>query len=147
MRPSVFPLLIAAVLTGAPLHAEAPLLTLELNAVAEQDSGCRITFVATNALAADISALVVEAVIFTPDGLVDRLALLDFQSLPQSRPRVRQFDLPGLTCDRIGQVLINAVGTCAGTGTGPGTGTGLDPAACAAAMTVYSRIETITISG
>lgn len=143
MRPSVFPLLIAAVLTGAPLHAEAPLLTLELNAVADQDSGCRITFVATNALAADLSALVVEAVIFTPDGLVDRLALLDFQTLPQSRPRVRQFDLPGLACDRIGQVLINAVGTCTGTG----TAAGLDPAACADAMTVSSRIDTIAISG
>lgn len=138
MRASLFPLLIAA-LTGAPLHAEAPKLSLELNAVAEQDSGCRITFVATNTLGADISALVVEAVIFTPDGLVDRLALLDFQTLPQTRPRVRQFDLPGLACDRIGQVLINAVGTC--------TATGVEPATCAAAMTVSTRIDTIAISG
>jgi hypothetical protein len=142
MRTSLFSLLIAA-LTGAPLHADAPKLSLELNAVAEQDSGCRITFVATNTLRADISALVVEAVIFTPDGLVDRLALLDFAALPQTRPRVRQFDLPGLSCDRIGQVLINAVGTCTGTG----TGAGLEPATCAAAMTVSSRIDTIAISG
>ena len=139
MRASAFPLMMAASLAGAPLHAEAPSLMLELNAVAEQDSGCRVIFVATNELAADISALVVEAVIFTPEGLVDRLALLDFQTLPQTRPRVRQFDLPGLVCDRIGQVLINAVGTC--------TGAGLAPAACADAMTVSSRIETITISG
>ena len=139
MRASAIPLLIAASLTATPLMAEEPSLALELNAVAEQDSGCRITFVATNRLSADLSALVVEAVIFTPDGLVDRLALLDFQTLPQTRPRVRQFDLPGLACDRIGQVLINAVGTC--------TGAGLAPAACADAMTVSSRIETITISG
>jgi hypothetical protein len=142
MRTSLFSLLIAA-LTGTPLHADAPKLSLELNAVADQDSGCRITFVATNTLGADISALVVEAVIFTPDGLVDRLALLDFQTLPQTRPRVRQFDLPGLSCDRIGQVLINAVGTCTGTG----TGAGMEPATCAAAMTVSSRIDTIAISG
>lgn len=139
MRASAIPLLIAASLTATPLMAEEPSLALELNAVAEQDSGCRITFVATNRLSADLSALVVEAVIFTPDGLVDRLALLDFQTLPQTRPRVRQFDLPGLACDRIGQVLINAVGTC--------TGDGVQPESCAAAIAVSSRIDTIQISG
>lgn len=139
MRASAIPLLIAASLTATPLMAEEPSLALELNAVAEQDSGCRITFVATNTLDADLSALVVEAVIFTPDGLVDRLALLDFQTLPQTRPRVRQFDLPGLACDRIGQVLINAVGTC--------TGEGVQPDSCAAAIAVSSRIDTIQISG
>ena len=139
MRASAIPLLIAASLTATPLMAEEPSLALELNAVAEQDSGCRITFVATNRLSADLSALVVEAVIFTPDGLVDRLALLDFQTLPQTRPRVRQFDLPGLACDRIGQVLINAVGTC--------TGEGVQPDSCAAAIAVSSRIDTIQISG
>ncbi len=139
MRASAIPLLIAASLTATPLMAEETSLALELNAVAEQDSGCRITFVATNRLSADLSALVVEAVIFTPDGLVDRLALLDFQTLPQTRPRVRQFDLPGLACVRIGQVLINAVGTC--------TGEGVQPESCAAAIAVSSRIDTIQISG
>ncbi len=143
MRASALAILIAASLAGAPLLGQSPSLSLELNAVAEQDSGCRITFLAANTLEADISTLVVEAVILTPDGLVDRLALLDFQTLPQARPRVRQFDLPGLTCDRIGQVLINAVGTCTGTG----TGAGLEPATCAAAMTLSSRIDTIAISG
>jgi hypothetical protein len=139
MRASAVPLLLAAALGATPLLAEGPALTLELNAVAEQDSGCRITFVATNTLTADIAGLVVEAVIFTPEGLVDRLALLDFQTLPQTRPRVRQFDLPGLACDRIGQVLINAVGTC--------TGEGLTQQSCAQALHLSSRIETIAISG
>ena len=139
MRATACSLLIAASLAGTPLHAGEVSLSLELNAVTEQDSGCRVTFVATNGLAADLSALVVEAVIFTPEGLVDRLALLDFQSLPQTRLRVRQFDLPGLTCGRIGQVLINAVGTC--------TGDGLAQEACAQALSVTSRIPTITITG
>ena len=139
MRTPIFPLLLATGLAATPLHADAPSLMLELNAVAEQEAGCRITFVATNTLGADLSALALEAVIFTPDGLVYRLALLDFQELPQARPRVRQFDLPGLSCNRIGQVLINAVGTC--------TADGLPPAACTDAMQVTSRIETIAITG
>lgn len=139
MRAPILPLLLAVTLAGTPLHADTPSLVLELNAVAEQEAGCRITFVATNTLGADLSALVLEAVIFTPDGLVDRLALLDFQDLPQARPRVRQFDLPRLSCDRIGQVLINAVGTC--------MAHGLPPAACTDAMQVASRVDSIAISG
>lgn len=139
MRAPILPLLLAVTLAGTPLHADTPSLVLELNAVAEQEAGCRITFVATNMLGADLSALVLEAVIFTPDGLVDRLALLDFQDLPQARPRVRQFDLPGLSCDRIGQVLINAVGTC--------TADGLPSAACTDAIQVASRVDSIAISG
>ena len=139
MRTPALSLLVAASLAGMPLHAETPSLGLELNAVTEQDAGCRVTFVATNGLGADLAALVLEAVIFTPEGQVDRLALLDFQTLPQTRPRVRQFDLPGLACGRIGQVLINAVGTC--------TGAGLAPDACAQAISVSSRIETIAITG
>lgn len=139
MRTAAISCVIAATLSASPLLAQAPSLALELNAVEEQGDGCRVTFVATNGLAAELSALVVEAVIFTPDGLVDRLALLDFQSLPQARPRVRQFDLPDLACDRIGQVLINAVGIC--------NGQGLAQEVCSQALSVTSRIQTITITG
>jgi hypothetical protein len=143
MRPLIPPLLalglIAGSLTAPPLRAEGASLALELNAVTQQEGGCRVTFLATNGLAAPIDALVLEAVILSPQGLVDRLALLDFQSLPQARPRVRQFDLPGLACDAIGQILINALGSC--------TGTSITPDSCAAALTLRSRLDTIALTG
>lgn len=120
-----------------PAWAEAPSLGIELNAAQDRDGGCRMTFVAMNGLGRDLSALVLEAVIFTPEGQVERLALLDFQDLPQVRPRVRQFDLPDLACAQVGQVLINAVGAC--------TGPDLTQAICAHAITPTSRVDTIRI--
>jgi hypothetical protein len=119
------------------LSAETPVLGIELNAVEDRAGGCRMTFVATNGLGADLSALVLEAVIFSPEGLVARLVLLDFQDLPQARPRVRQFDLPDLECAKVGQILINQVGSC--------TGQDLPEQACADALQTSSRIDAIRI--
>ncbi len=122
-----------------PAWATEPALGIELNAAQDRDGGCRMTFVAMNGLGSDLSALVLEAVIFTPEGQVERLALLDFQDLPQVRPRVRQFDLPDLSCAQVGQVLINAVGVC--------TGAELTADICANALTPTSRVDAIKILG
>ena len=48
--------------------------------------------------------------------IVDRLTLFDFQSLPEGRTRVRQFDLDNTRCDSIGRILINGVAACDGEG-------------------------------
>lgn len=93
---------------------EAPTsgLSIELNAVSSTDAGCRLVFLARNALDVDLHGLVLEAVLFSPTGSVDQLTLLDFQTLPMGRPRVRQFDMPGGGCAQIGSVLINGIATC-----------------------------------
>lgn len=96
-------------------------LRLELNTVTPLEAGCRLTFMATNGLGADLNRLVLETVLITTDGLVDRLTLFDMRALPADRPRVRQFDVPELACDALGRVLINAVATCEGDGIDPGT--------------------------
>ncbi len=139
MRMTVLTLLIGLWVVPSDLWAEQPALDIELNAAQDREGGCRMSFVAMNGLGSDLSELVLEAVIFTPDGGVDRLALLDFQDLPQARPRVRQFDLPDLPCAQVGQVLINAVNAC--------SGPGLTPEICSAAITLRSRLDTIAITG
>jgi hypothetical protein len=128
----------AALVLLCPLGAAAqgtppPHLELELNALDPVDTGCRLTFLAVNQQGADIDKLVVETVLFTTEGRVDRLTLFDFGALPLSRPRVRQFNLPDLACDRLGQVLINGVQTCEGAGLAPG--------GCAAALKLGSRTD------
>lgn len=75
---------------------------------------CRLTFLAQNMLGADIAALALETVLIDVDGRVDRLTLFDFGALPEGIPRVRQFDIPGLACERLGRVLINGVAECSG---------------------------------
>ncbi|MDO9526627.1 MAG: hypothetical protein Q7J57_13995 [Gemmobacter sp.] len=121
------------------LRPDSSRLVIELNAAEDRAGACRLTFVAENQLGADLSVLGLEAVVFSAVGQVARLTLLDFQALPQGRKRVRQFDLPGLPCAGVGQVLINAASPC--------TGQGVDPAACMAGLRVSSRVQGLEIAG
>lgn len=120
-------------------QAPAPSLALELNTTDDTGGACRLSFLAENALGADLAALVLEVVVLNAQGQVDRLTLLDFQDLPQGRKRVRQFDLPDLPCDRVGQLLINAASTC--------TAAGLAPTACMQGLVVTSRVAGTEVSG
>ena len=89
-----------------------PTLYLELNAVQDVGDACRLTFLARNETGAEIEKAVFETVIFDASGGVVSLSLFDFRDLPPDRPRVRQFDLPGMACDSVGQALINGANAC-----------------------------------
>ncbi|MEM0949640.1 MAG: hypothetical protein AAGK37_19735 [Pseudomonadota bacterium] len=117
---SRFPAVLAAFLTAtAPAFAQAQTetdarsqLSLELNATQDVDGACRLSFVARNETGVGIEKAVFETVIFDAQGGVVSLSLFDFRDLPKDRPRVRQFDLPGMGCNMIGQTLINGASTC-----------------------------------
>lgn len=103
----------------APLGALAqsgestvPQLSIELNAVQDVGDACRLSFLAQNQTGTAIDEAVFETVIFDTSGGVVSLSLFDFRALPADRPRVRQFDLPGMACDSVGQALINGANTC-----------------------------------
>ena len=128
---------VMAAVTATPTQAQEPAsdvqLALELNSAADVEGACRLTFVVENSLAADVSSLVLEAVIFDANGGVNRLTLFDFQSVPSGRPRVRQFDLAGSACGSVASVLVNGINTC--------DGEGLDPNFCQDALSVGSRLD------
>lgn len=97
----------------------APALHIELNRVASGDAdGCRLTFVVRNATGADLPEPRFEFVLFDKDGLVDRLTTFDFGALVTDKTSVRQFDLPGASCDRLGRILVNGPARC-GDGSAP----------------------------
>ncbi len=106
---------------------------VELNAVNETGAACRLTFVAENATGTGIVQAVYETVIFDSSGGVITLSLFDFRDLPLKRPRVRQFDVPGVACASVGRVLINGANTC--------TVEGEASALCERSLSVTSRIE------
>ncbi|MGY6709394.1 MAG: hypothetical protein ACXIVF_13820 [Rhizobiaceae bacterium] len=91
-------------------------LAIELNALQPSDRGCRVTFVAANHLEGDLDRAAYELAFFDTDGLVARLAVVDFLDLDQGRTRVRQFEFAGMDCDAIGRILINDLAECSGTG-------------------------------
>lgn len=114
--------------------AEQSGLRLELNAVnpVSEDS-CRLSFMVRNTLDSDIDAFSIETVIFNDTMQVDRLTLFDLKSIPANRPRVRQFDLSGVSCGGVGLVLVNGVASC--------EGAGLSPEVCEANLSLSSRTE------
>jgi hypothetical protein len=123
---------LAVVLLATPLSAQtetARTLALELNRVDQIGAACRFTFLADNRLGSDMSAFTVETVIIDAEGVVDRLTLFEFGALPDDTPRVRQFDVPDLTCDGVGRILINGVSDCGG----------VDD--CAAGLTLSNRTD------
>jgi hypothetical protein len=135
--------IVAAVLVAAPApviaqqegaaDAAAPLISIELNSINAREDACELTFFLSNTTDININAFVLETVLLTKDGGVDRLTLFDMRDVPTGRPRVRQFNVPDLQCDALGQVLINGVATC--------DGDGLTPAMCSDTMTLSSRID------
>lgn len=87
-------------------------LAIELNAAADQNGACRLTFVANNGLQSEIQELSLETVLFDKAGKVVLFTLFDFGSLPANRLRVRQFDVAQTACDSLGRALINGVASC-----------------------------------
>ena len=95
---------------------------LELNAAQPSDKGCRLTFVVTNNLGAELTKAAFEIALFNDTGVVDRLTVLDFNELPEGKTKVARFDLAGTDCAKISRVLVNHATEC--------TGAGIDPKAC-----------------
>jgi hypothetical protein len=104
-------------------------LSLELNRIDAIEGACRLTFMVDNALGVDLDALALETVLIDRAGVVERLTLFEFGALPGGSLRVRQFDVPGLSCDALGRVLINGVAECGGA------------APCAAALRLGTRTD------
>lgn len=131
--------LFLAVLAGPGVAQDsAPAgLGIALNRLDKQGEACRLTFVADNAFA-PLDALVLETVMFDRAGQVAALTLFDFGTLPQDRRRVRQFDVAGLDCADLAQVLVNGVADCAGGDA--------DAAGCAAALRVSSDLDDVEVA-
>jgi hypothetical protein len=110
-------------LGAAPVSAQTaapePHISLDLNALQPSNSGCRFTFVVGNALATPVDRAAYEMALFTKDGVVDRLTVLDFKGLPAGKTKVSRFDLSGVDCANVSRVLINDATECTGAGTAP----------------------------
>ena len=99
--------------------ALGPALMLELNGAQPSDKGCRLTFVVTNNLGAELSKAAFEIALFNEAGVVDRLTVLDFNELPAGKTKVARFDLAGTDCAKVSRVLVNHATECTGSGIDP----------------------------
>ena len=129
--------LLLATLCATPTLAQdapaAPGLALELNALTSSETGCRVTFLATNRLGTELTRSAFEIALFGAGGSIERLVSLDFKAMPEGKTRVLQFDIGELGCDKVSRVLINDVVAC--------EGTGLDPKVCLSGLSTVSRLD------
>ncbi len=107
---------IAVMLAGAQARAQEATgqLGLELNALQQGEAGCRITFLANNGLDGEITRSTFELALFGMGGGIDRLVSLQFETLPQGKSKVVQFELKDLACADLTRVLVNDITACEG---------------------------------
>lgn len=122
----------AVLLTSQVVAQEAtPSLLLELNGAQPSDKGCRLTFVVVNKLGAELSRAALEVALFNDQGVVDRLAILDFKELPSGKTKVTRFELAGTDCAKVSRVLVNGATEC--------QGDGIEPSACMRKLVTSSK--------
>ncbi|MFD1940761.1 hypothetical protein [Paradevosia shaoguanensis] len=115
----------------AATTAPAAGLSLELNALQPSETGCRVTFLATNSLGKPLDKAAFEVALFNATGGIERLVTLDFKALPEGKTKVLQFDLAKTPCDGLSRVLINDVAAC--------TGTGVEAGECLVSLTTSNK--------
>ncbi|RVJ19933.1 hypothetical protein CN184_20050 [Sinorhizobium medicae] len=130
---AAFAALFAAGAAGAQNAAPPAGLSIELNEIAPSEKGCKLTFVAGNALTRSLSKVSFEFVLFDKKGLVERMAVLDFRDLPAGKTKVRQFDLAGTKCDAVQSLLSNDAPAC--------IGEGVDKGACMTGLKTGSKSD------
>ncbi|WP_083567459.1 hypothetical protein [Hyphomicrobium sp. CS1GBMeth3] len=98
--------------------AEPKALTVELNKLDTQGTGCRAYVVVQNDDDASYKTFKLDLVLFQSDGIIGRRFAMDLGPLKAKKRTVKLFDLDNIPCDNIGSFLINDVVECASE-TGP----------------------------
>ncbi len=96
-----------------PLAAQTGTIELELNTANDAETGCRLTYVATNNTSVALERSSYEVAVYNNDGIVQRLLVLEFGWLPVGKTRVVQFDLPEQSCADISRISVNGPVECA----------------------------------
>jgi hypothetical protein len=124
-------------MSGQAFPQAAPGLRIELNRLEpRENAACRVWFVLNNRAAEVLDPLRLDLVLFGRDGVVARRIAVDVGPLPAGRTQARIFDVAGLACEGIGQLLLNDLLACGGT----------EPAqrnACMDRLTLASRVEAV----
>lgn len=103
----------AALVHGVPAAAQSGKLTVELNKFepAEGD-GCRAFFLFRNDSGKAFEGFEMSLAILNGEGVIDRLLNIDAAPLPVARTTLKLFEIPGIACDDISEVLLHAIETC-----------------------------------
>jgi hypothetical protein len=119
-RAAPFALTACLAATGALAQPSNAPIAIELNKL-EKTGGaagtdCRIYVVVDNKSNDSYDALQLDIIFFRTDGVIERRLAVDMAPLRPAKKSVKLFDVAGLECGSIGQVLVNDVMACRETG-------------------------------
>ena len=86
---------------------------VELNKLEPSNGDCRAYLVLENKSSSAFTVLKIDIVIFGTDGIVEKRLAVQTAPLPPSKTSLKVFDVGGLSCERIGRLLLNDVLECA----------------------------------
>lgn len=89
-------------------------ISVELNKVEQAGDDCRVYLVMNNALAATLSAIKLDLVLFDTDGIIAHRFALNVAPLAAGKTSVKSFDVPDMSCETLGRVLLNDAIDCRG---------------------------------
>ncbi len=97
---------------ATPATAEPKALSIELNKLEPQGTGCRAFVVVNNDDDAAYKTFKLDLVLFQQDGVIGRRVALDLAPLKAKKRTVKLFDFDNMSCDKIGSFLINDAVEC-----------------------------------
>ncbi|WP_319531780.1 hypothetical protein [uncultured Cohaesibacter sp.] len=101
-------------------------IAIQLNNTVTNDGVCRLSFMVRNGLEVPLSDLGIEIVLLDKQGMAQDFMMLRASELTAGKRRILQFDLPGVGCGDLSEILINDVSDC--------KADGMTPASCLAAL-------------
>lgn len=107
-------LLIGAILTllSTSVWAQVGGVDVELNKLQQMDNACRAYLVTQNLTDTDFKSLQLDIVMFDNDGIVAKRLAVEIAPLTAGKTSLKVFDIGGLACENIGQLLLNNVLQC-----------------------------------
>ena len=74
--------------------------------------GCRAFFLFRNDTDLALEAFEMSLAVLDAQGVIDRLLTIDAAPLPAHRTTLKLFEIPGLGCDQITEILMHDIPTC-----------------------------------
>lgn len=109
----------AALACAGPAFAQVGGIHVELNKLEPAKNACRAYLVTQNLTHDTFDSLKLDVVMFDADGIVAKRLAVQLGPMPAGKTNLQVFDINGLSCDQIGQLLLNNVLECTSAPTKP----------------------------
>lgn len=88
-------------------------LTVQMNKFEEAEGGgCRAFFLFRNQTGKTFEGFEMSLAVLDADGVIDRLLSIDAAPLPAARTTLKLFEIPGIACSAISEVLLHEISAC-----------------------------------